>query len=361
MKKDYYEILGVPRNATLEEIKKAYRNLALKYHPDRNPDDPEAEEKFKEISEAYQVLSDPEKRALYDRYGYEGVASSGGVGFRDIEDIFSHFEDLFSDFFGFSGFGFRRRRGYSPQQGRSIRVKVELSLKEAVLGTEKTIKFKRHILCPECKGTGGSEDGIVVCPQCHGRGEQTRSTGFFVVTTTCSYCNGKGQIIKEKCHKCRGTGRIEELKEITVTIPQGIDNGQTIRIVGQGEPGEYGGEPGHLYIDVEVKPDPKFKRDGDDLIMEVPITYSQAVLGDKIQVKTIYDELLSITVPQGTQPGDMVKIKGKGIKKLNGYGYGDLYIKFNLVVPKKVSRKERKLLEELAKIEKGYFEDIEGD
>lgn len=353
MKRDYYEILGVDRNATPEEIKKNYRQMALKFHPDRNPNNPEAEEIFKQAAEAYQVLSDPEKRILYDRYGHEGLKGSCGVGFSDVSDIFSHFEDLFSNFFGF-GFGFNRsnqRYNQSQTQGRSVRINLTISFKEAVLGVEKNITFKRGVKCTSCNGTGAKADGIRECPHCKGKGQVTQSTGFILISSLCPYCEGRGQIIREPCVQCRGRGFIEEDKELKISIPPGIDDGQSIRIAGQGEPGEFGGPSGHLYVDINIEPDPVFKRDGFDVLMEVPITYSQAALGAKIEVQSLEGKSMKVDVKAGTQHGEVIKMAKQGIKRLNGYGNGDLYIQFKIAIPKKISRKQRKLLEELAKLE----------
>jgi len=354
---DYYEILGVSRDATTEEIKKAYKQLALKYHPDRNPGDREAEEKFKEASEAYQVLVDPEKRRIYDLYGHEGLSGSGFRGIDAIDEIFgsSFFSDLFDDLFGF-GFGFggfksRRRRDYGEVKGRDIKKSIKISLKEAFTGAKKSITINYESICSSCQGSGARNgSAFESCPTCRGKGQVVHSRGAFILTTTCSTCSGTGRIIVEKCPECKGEGQVVSQRSIEIKIPEGIENEQIIRVPGKGESGARGGPPGDLYVVVYVEEDQKFIRQGTELIMELPITYPDAVLGKKVQIESI-DGPVTVKIPPGTQPDDEIVINGRGMPSLHGGGRGNLHLVAKLIVPQKISKEERKLIEELAKLE----------
>ncbi len=354
VKRDYYEVLGVARGAGDADVKKAYRKLALQYHPDRNPGNVEAEEHFKEASEAFQVLSDPEKRRLYDQFGFEGLEGAGYTGVGGIDDIFTHFEDLFGDFFGFGmgGFGGRRRRD-SGAGGRSVQKAVEVSFEEAAFGTKREVQYRVHALCEHCGGSG-SEPGTSpqTCPTCRGRGQVTRTQGVFMLTTACPHCEGRGSVNPHPCKACRGAGRSMTDKAMVVTLPAGIDDGQSIRIPNQGEPGERGGPPGHLYVEVRVKPDPRFERRGFDLFTEAVVSYPTAVLGGKVTVPSL-EGSQDVKVPAGTEPGEVLTVRGHGVPHLNGKGRGDLHAVVRLAIPKKVSRRQKKLLEQLRDEERG--------
>ena len=354
-KKDYYEVLGVSRNSTEDEIKQSYRKLALKYHPDRNQGNPEAEEKFKEASEAYSVLGNGEKRKIYDNYGFDGL-NMGGRGFSTSsffsDSIFSDFGDILGDLFGFGNFSStRKNERYRTRKGSDIGIEVDLTLEEAYKGIEKTVTVHREKNCDMCNGTG-AEPGTNpdVCMQCGGTGSIRRSQGFFSISTTCSMCNGSGKIISHPCKKCKGNGRIEDIKDIKVTFPPGVDNGNRLRITGEGEEGFDGGRPGDLYIIISVKEDDKFKREGNNLIYELNINFSQAALGDEVKIKTFYGTE-KIKVPSETQNEKIVKIKGKGFKNINGWGKGDLLVIIKVVTPTNISRREKEIYKELREIE----------
>ena len=350
-KRDYYEVLGVSREASPEEIKKAYRKLALKYHPDRNPGDKEAEERFKEAAEAYEVLRDPEKREIYDRFGHDGLEGKGFTGFAGFEDIFSTFGDIFEDFFGF---GTGRGRRTRARQGNSLRYDLELTLEEAFYGKEEEIVFYRLDVCSACGGTGataGTEAEI--CPTCQGRGQVIRSQGFFQISTTCPSCRGEGQIIRNPCEECGGQGKVRAERRITVKIPPGVDNGSQLRLRGEGEPGEYGGPPGDLYVVIHVKDHNLFKREGDDLVCEIPISFVQAALGDTIIIPTLGDdEGTELEIPPGSQPDDILRLPGKGMPSLKGHNRrGNLYVRLQVKIPKKLNERQRELLKEFAETE----------
>ncbi|RMH01608.1 MAG: molecular chaperone DnaJ [Planctomycetota bacterium] len=355
--RDYYEVLGVPRDADAEAIKKAYRRLALKYHPDRNEGDSEAAEKFKEASEAYAVLSDPEKRARYDRFGHAGLGNGGGGGvhFENIEDIFAQFGDifgggggLFENLFGFGG----RGRGRSVRRGRSLRATVEIGLEEVLTGTERTLAIQREEACLDCGGSGASRGSRpAVCPTCRGRGQVHQQQGFFAVRTTCPQCRGEGEVIADPCRGCGGSGLAPRRREILVRIPPGIEDGAQIRLGGQGEAAPRGGENGDLFVEVRVVEKPGFHREGRDLYVEVPISYAQAALGDKIEVAGL-DGAVRISVPAGTPTGKVFRVRGKGLPRLHGGHRGDLYVRVYVRVPERLGREEKQLIKQLRELER---------
>jgi len=348
IKQDYYEVLGVPRNANDGEIKKAFRRLALQYHPDRN-NDPGAEEKFKEINEAYQVLSDPEKRSSYDRYGR--VATEGGFpdfGFGGLGDIFESF------FEGFGGTPFGKTAQRAPQKGNSLQSQLALSFEEAVFGCEKEIEIQHVEFCSLCHGIG-SQPGTnpESCSECHGTGQvrkvQQSIFGRFTHVTTCSRCRGNGSIISNPCSQCHGRGRVKVKRKLMVDIPAGVDDGHQMRLDGEGDAGLYGGAPGDIYVIFSVKPHRLFRRNGSDIFYEVPINFAQAALGDELDVPSL-DGKLSLKVPSGTQSGKVFRLKGEGIPYVNGRGRGDLLVKVEIMTPQHLDGKQRRLFEELAKI-----------
>ncbi len=349
MGKDYYEILGVSRSATADEIKKAYRKLALKYHPDRNPDDKEAEERFKEAAEAYEVLGDAEKRQIYDRYGIDGLRNSGYQGPGDFSDIFSSFSDIFDDLFGF---GRARHQRSGPTRGADLRYDLNITFMEAALGTEKEIRITRADTCPGCGGTGAKEGSDpAICHQCGGRGQIVRAQGFFRVSTTCPACRGEGRIISDPCEDCGGAGLREVEKTLSIKIPAGVDHGARMRVSGEGEGGLRHGPPGDLYVFLYVEPHEYFHRDGYDVHLRLPVSMTQAALGCRIEVPTIHGKS-ELDIPAGTQPGDTLVIEGEGIPRLRGGGRGDMIVEIEVRVPKKLSAKQRELLEEFADLER---------
>lgn len=344
--KDYYEILGVSRSSTQEEIKKAYRRMALKYHPDRNPNNREAEEKFKEASEAYEVLSDPEKRQIYDQYGHEGLKGTGFTGFRGFEDIFSSFGDIFGDFFGF---GARPRSG--PIRGDDLRYDLEISFEDAAFGKEVELEIPRTVKCEKCGGSGAKPGTHpITCPACGGRGQVTRSQGFFSISTTCPTCQGTGIIIPEPCPACQGTGRIKQKRKVSLKIPAGVDTGSRLRLRGEGEAGERGGPSGDLYVVIHVARHELFEREGDNIYCKVPIPFTTAALGGKIEVPTLEGSEF-IQIKRGTQSGEIFQLKGKGFPRLRGYGRGDEIIQVTISVPKKLTKRQEELLNEFAALE----------
>ncbi|NLY42545.1 MAG: molecular chaperone DnaJ [Clostridiaceae bacterium] len=378
-KRDYYEVLGVSRDASDEEIKKAYRKLAKKYHPDMNPGNKEAEAKFKEINEAYEVLSDADKRAKYDQFGHAGVDPNGfggsgfgggfsggfggfGGGFGDFD-----FGDIFETFFGGTGFGSSRRRN-GPQKGKDVKTSIEISFKQAAFGVEKELDILRMEKCDVCGGTGAKPGtSPKVCSVCKGTGQvqykQRTPLGQFINVRTCEHCHGEGKIISTPCSVCHGKGQIRKARKIKVNIPAGIDDGQTISLRGEGDPGINGGPPGDLFITVRVTPHPLFQRQGTDVICEVPITFVQAALGAELEVPTL-DGKVKYTIPEGTQTGTVFRLRNKGIPHIRGYGRGDQYVKVIVEVPKNLNEKQKELLRQFAELEnentheqrKGFFE-----
>ncbi len=348
MAKDYYKILGVSRNATEEEIKIAYRKLALKYHPDRNPGDKVAEEKFKEINEAYEVLKNPEKRAMYDRYGTTDFGNGGN--FSDFDFSASRiFEEFFGDgspFEEFFGGGRRKSRGIN---GEDLKYELEIEFEEAIFGCEKKIKIPRLEVCHFCNGTGAKDqNSIITCPYCKGTGNIRISQGFFSISKTCDHCGGTGKIIKEFCPKCRGRRRIVKEDVVKVEIPAGVNTGNRLRLRHKGNSGLDGGRPGDLYIDIVVKEHPIFKRDGYNLICEIPVSFSKLALGCEIEIPTLKGKE-KIKIPAGTPSGKVFVLKGKGVPVINSYRKGDLIVRVNVEIPKKLTRKQKELLLEFEK------------
>jgi molecular chaperone DnaJ len=354
-KRDYYEILGISKGATEAELKRAYRSLAVQHHPDKNPGDPHAEEKFKECAEAYAVLSDPQKRAAYDRFGHQGVgAGASGFGY---DQGFSNIEDIF-DIFGFGDvFGQRTARRTTVQRGSDLRYDLEITLENAASGKDEKLRIPRLEKCQECGGNG-AEKGTKpeACITCGGNGQTRYQQGFFSVMRTCSNCSGKGQIIKTPCKKCRGAGRVEREKKLEIKIPAGVETGSRLRVNGEGEAGVNGGPAGDLYVVLHVAEHESFERQGENLYAAVPLTFAQAALGTDIKVKTLDGEE-DLKVPAGTQTGTVFRIKGKGMPKLGGRGKGDLFVAVTLVTPKTLTKEQRKLLEQLAEVEDTEFAD----
>lgn len=350
-KRDYYEVLGVQRDVSADELKKVYRSLARKHHPDLHPDDPSAEEKFKEITEAYEVLSDPEKRRIYDQYGHDGLESGdmgpGAGGFSDVSEIL---ESIFGSFGGFGG-GSRMNSANAPRQGRDIQTTVTLDFMEAVNGKSMTVQLQRMENCPDCRGTGsagGSESEI--CPNCQGRGnvKATQRTPFGMISSSkpCPTCGGKGRVIKNPCQKCRGVGRVRVSKSIPLNIPAGIDDGQRLQVPGQGDVGVNGGPNGDLLVLVTVRPHPLYTRDGFDIHCDIPITFAQAVLGDEIVVPTV-DGNVKYRIAEGTQTGTIFRLRGKGVKRPNRSDRGDQYVRVNIEVPKGLNKHQKELIQQL--------------
>lgn len=361
-KRDYYEVLGIDKGADKETIKKAYRKLAIKYHPDRNPGNKEAEEKFKEATEAYEVLSDDQKRPIYDQYGFAGLDGMGGGGsqgyshaFHDFSDIFGGmgggFSDIFENLFG--GGGFSSRSGSrSNNDGSSLRMELGISFKDAVYGCKKDIRFRHQETCPVCNGTGGAAGSSrKTCSTCGGVGQVRRSAGFFAVQQTCPSCGGKGTVIDHPCSSCRGSGLVEKDKGITITIPAGVDDGRRITIPRQGNAGTNGGNPGDLILVVQVEADDFFERDGNDLYCAVPISISQAALGANVTITGLDGRKITLMVPAGTVQGKLLRIKNEGVPINGSSRKGDLYVKIIVQLPTKLSRQQIAVMEEYAKLE----------
>jgi len=350
-KRDYYEVLGVSRSANDEELKKAYRRLAIQFHPDRNPGDKQAEEKFKELNEAYQILSEPERRAQYDRFGhaaFQGPQGPGGFGGFDFTQGFEEvFSDIFGDFFG-TGRGRSRSRS---RRGDDLRYDLEVEFEEAARGSEKTVKFQRLTLCESCNGSrarGGSE-GARTCPNCRGTGQVRTQQGFFSISTTCGQCRGEGSIIADPCPKCQGQGRVRKPVSLSVKIPPGVDNGSRLKLRNEGEAGYGGGPNGDLYVVVHVKEHALFVRQDNDVVIEVPVSFPQGALGAEIDVPTLEGKI-KLKVPAGTQSGKVLRLKGKGFTDLHGYGRGDQLVRIVVETPRRLTARQRELLEEFAKL-----------
>src|SRR5574344_556145 len=366
-KRDYYEVLGVEKSASIDEIKKAYRKLAIKYHPDRNPGDKAAEEKFREATEAYEVLSDEKKRPLYDQYGFAGVDEQAGAAggaqyshaFHDFSDLFGSmggggFGDIFDNLFGGGGFGggSSGRNPGGPAEGASLRYDLDISFHDAVFGTKAEIRFKHNETCEACHGTGGAAGASrKTCPTCQGQGQVRRSAGFFAVQQTCPTCQGTGSIIDKPCTACRGTGVQEKSKMMTLSIPAGVDNGKRIAIPHQGDAGTNGGPAGDLVVVIHVDEDRYFERDSQDLYCAVPITIAQAALGCDITVPSLDGKQISLKIPSGTSNGKLLRIKGEGVPFTGSTRRGDLYVKIVVQVPQRLSSQEKALLEQYLKLE----------
>ncbi len=349
--RDYYEILGVSRDATPDVLKKAYRKLALQHHPDKNPGDAGAEERFKEAANAYDILSNAEKRARYDRFGHDAFKGGGG-SYQNVDDIFSNFSDIFGDFFSGGGFGgqtgARRARQTGPARGADLRYRTEMSLEEVVAGMEKEIEFETDGNCGTCNGSGAKKGSSPsTCGTCGGQGQVIARQGFFQVATTCPTCHGSGQQIKDKCESCTGKGRVKAKRKIRVTVPAGVDTGTQLRVSNEGEGGYRGGPNGDLYVEIQVKNHERFEREGSHLYSELKVSYLQAVLGAEIEFDGI-DASEKVRVPAGTQPGARLRVEGRGIPMLRSKGRGDLILAVDVTIPTKLTKDEEKLLREIA-------------
>ncbi len=354
-KRDYYEVLGVPKNAEDATIKQSYRKIALKYHPDKNPGNAEAEERFKEAAEAYEILSHAEKRASYDRFGHAGVGG-GGPQFGSVEDIFGAFGDIFGAGRGGGGsifedlFGGGGRRG-GRSRGAHLKVDLQVTLEEVSAGVKKTIEITRQEMCPDCRGSGAKPGTKPKrCPDCGGRGEIVRSQGFFAMRTTCGRCRGTGQVIDSPCTRCKGTTRVPEKRDVTVTIPPGIASGMQLRLSGEGEAAPHGGARGDLYCEINVTQHALFKRRDDDIVLDVPVGFAQVALGTEIEVPTLHGKS-ALKVPKGTQPMTTLRMRGQGLPRLDGYGVGDQLVRINVEVPTQVDEETEALLRQLAEKE----------
>jgi molecular chaperone DnaJ len=364
-KRDYYEVLGVERGASKEDIKKAYRKIAVANHPDRNPGDTAAEERFKEATEAYEVLADEKKRQAYDQFGFagvEGMAGGAGGGAQDFSSVFRDFEDIFGDMGGgfggifdqFFGGGSRRRGGRreSAQRGADLRYDLRVGFKDAVFGTKAEINYPKEIACDRCTGSGAEPgSGSKTCPTCGGAGQVRRNSGFFSIASACPTCQGEGTIVEKPCTKCGGSGQLKKNQKINVTIPAGVDDGRRIRIPGQGDAGPKGGPAGDLYVVVRVKPHEFFERDAYDVYCMIPITFVQAALGAEVHVPTLEDKKVKVKIPAGTQNNKILRLKNEGIPQAGSSRRGDMYLRILVTVPERLSSKEKSLLKELGQLE----------
>jgi len=339
-KRDYYEVLGVSRTANTDELRKAYRQLALKHHPDRNPDDPKAEALFKEATEAYGVISDDAKRARYDQFGHAGLEGAGGFEPGNVNDIFSHFQDLFTEFFG--------GRSQRAPRGSDLRVQQSLSLREAVTGCKREICMPVPVECDDCRGSGAAAGtSRRNCDVCGGSGQVSTARGFVMFTQTCPRCRGQGSMVDSPCKKCRGAGHVEKNRKVMVTFPAGVDSGQRLRVPGQGATGPGGAPSGDLYVDIEVEADTVFERDELDLLTRLPLTYAQAALGTKHELELLDGTRVALEVSAGAQPGDVISLRNKGVPRVDGRGRGALHVVLQVAVPRKLSSRARTLLKEL--------------
>jgi molecular chaperone DnaJ len=345
MQRDYYEILAVPRTAGEDDIKRAYRKLAMQYHPDRNPGNAEAEQKFKEAAEAYDVLRDPEKRARYDRFGHTGVQGGGAGGFGSAEDIFTHFSDIFGDLFGFS----TASRGPRAMAGADLRYNLDISFRQAAKGDEITLSLPKRVTCKDCGGSGADKDSKVeTCRRCNGAGQIRRSQGFFQLVVPCDACRGEGRIITRPCPRCKGEGVVAEVRELVVRVPAGVDTGTRLRVRGEGEPGIHGGPPGDLYVVLTVEPDRRFQREGQNLLCTLEIGFTQAALGHKTEVSGLDGEL-PLEIPKGIQSGTLLRIPGEGLPYPGQSRRGDLLAEIKVLTPTRLSDKQIELLREFQK------------
>jgi molecular chaperone DnaJ len=360
MSKSYYEILGVAKDASAESIKKAYRKLAMQYHPDRNQGNAEAEEKFKEAAEAYEVLSDLQKRRIYDAYGKEGLKNSGYSGPGSSEDIFSHINDLFGDLFGFGGGRGRRRDPNSPVQGEDLRYDIRISFMEAVHGVSRQVDITKKETCWTCEGSGARPGHKPqTCPTCQGRGQVVRSQGFFQVSTTCPHCHGAGQVISDPCHDCHGEGLVNRSKKVNIRIPAGVDTGSRMRLSGEGEGGRRGGPSGDLYVVIHVDDHEYFQRDGQTIFLRLPVSMVKASLGCEADVPTIHGTT-KLKIPAGTQSGQRFTLRGEGVASLRGGAQGDMIVEAQVQTPTKLSKEQKELLRQFEALEKeqadeGFF------
>lgn len=362
-KRDYYEVLEIQKGATEDEIKKAYRKMALKYHPDRNPDNKEAEEKFKEAAEAYDVLSNPDKRARYDQYGHSGMGSNGGFnsGSMSMEDIISHFGDIFGGGFGFSSFGgdffgggSQGGRRRNVNRGSNLRVKVKLNLQEIAKGVEKKIKVTKYVPCKECGGSGAENNNFATCTTCHGSGQVSQIQNTFFgqrqVVSTCPNCGGEGKVITKKCNHCQGNGIVRGEEIININIPAGVAEEMQMSMSGKGNAGARNGIPGDLLVLIEEEKHPDLERDGNNLIYNLFVSFPQAVLGANVEIPTV-DGKARVKITPGTQSGKILRLRGKGLPNVNSYGTGDLLVNINVWVPKELTKEERQMMEQLVNSE----------
>ena len=347
-KKDYYEILNVDRTSSDEEIKKSYRAIAMQCHPDKNPGNKKAEEKFKEAAEAYEVLSDRQKREIYDHYGHEGLSNTGFRGFSGFDDIFSHFSNIFDDVFGYGNV--RGQSRSSASAGSDLRYDLKISFLDAAFGITTSIELEKLITCHECKGTGAAPGSSPeTCRTCKGRGQVIQSSGFFTISSTCPHCNGYGKFISKPCDNCRGTGKEQVSKTVQLKIPAGVETGSRLRLRGEGEGGSLGGPDGDLYVFIHVEEHEFFTRSGDDIICRVPISFVNAALGGTIEVPTLQGKE-KLKIPRGTQNGKTFRLKGKGISHIRGFGHGDQIIEVSVQIPTELSKKQEELLTEFEKL-----------